>query len=120
MGKILENKDDKDGAKIDDEAEDGQEIPRTFSLLPMTANAKKEAARDMNTPLAEVRARYLLEVKAAYATHYEGGLMAPESFLILDNSISDALDRCDEELHDWKFLHGLVHYGLVFKWGIRW
>ena len=86
----------------------------------MTNYAKKEAARNMNSPLAEIRARYLLEVKAAYVTHYEAGLMAPESFLILNNSISDALDKCDEELHDWKFLHGLVHYGLVFKLGIRW
>ena len=67
--KILENKDDKDAAKGDDEAE--EEIPRTFSFIPMTSYAQKEAARNMNTPLAEIRARYLLEVKAAYGTHYE-------------------------------------------------
>ena len=74
----------------------------------------------MDCPLAEIRARYLLEVKAAYMTHYEEGLMAPESFMILHDSISDALDKCDEELQDWKFLHSLVKYGLLFKLGIRW
>ena len=74
----------------------------------------------MNTPLAELRARYLLEVKAAYIKQYEDGLMAPESYLILINSISDGLDKCDEELHDWKYLHGLVHYGFMFKLGIYW
>ena len=46
--------------------------------------------------------------------------MAPESFMILHDSISDALDKCDEELQDWKFLHSLVKYGLLFKLGIRW
>ena len=58
----------------------------------MTAAALKEEerSRNMNTPLAEIRARYLLEVKAAYKTHYEAGLMAPESFLLLENSISEA------------------------------
>jgi len=33
--------------------------------------------------MAEIRARYLLEVKAAYAEHYEEGLLAPESLIIL-------------------------------------
>ena len=86
----------------------------------MTDYARKEANRNMNTPLAELRARYLLEVKAAYIMHYEAGLMAPESYHILINSISDGLDKCDEELHDWKYLHGLVHYGFMFKLGIYW
>ena len=85
----------------------------------MTNYAKKEAARNRHSNLAEVRTRYLLEVKASYITHYEEGLMAPESFHILLNSISDALDRCDEELHDWKFLHGLIQFGLMFRLGTR-
>ena len=91
----------------------GSESPKRKISL-MTDYARKEANRNMNTPIAELRARYLLEVKAAYQEHYEAGLMAPESYLILINSISDGLDRCDEELHDWKYLHGLLKYGFMF------
>ena len=52
--------------------------------------------------------------------HYEEGLVAPDSLIVLLNSINEALDRADTELFDWTFLHGLVQYGCMFKLGIRW
>lgn len=57
-------------------------------------------------------------MKAAYTEHYEEGLVAPESLMILNNSINWALDRTNTYLIDWKFLKGLVQYGLIFRLGI--
>ena len=74
----------------------------------------------MDTPLAEIRARYLLEVKAAYMEHFEEGLVSPESLIILLNSINEAMDRADDELHDWTFLSGLIKFSFMFRLGIRW
>ena len=74
----------------------------------------------MDSPEAELRSRYLLEVKAAYMEHYEEGLVAGESLIILNKSINEALDRADTELHDWNYLHGLYKYGCMLRLGIRW
>ena len=74
----------------------------------------------MDTPEAELRSRYLLEVQAAYMEHYEEGLVAPESLIILNTSINEALDRADTCLHDWQFLHSLYKYGCMIRLGIRW
>ena len=49
----------------------------------------------MDSPEAELRSRYLLEVKAAYMEHYEEGLVSPESLIILNKSINEALDVAD-------------------------
>lgn len=86
----------------------------------MTQYAAKEANRNMDSAEAELRSRYLLEVKAAYMEHYEEGLVAPESLIILNTSINEALDRADTELFDWNFLHGLYKYGYMLRLGIRW
>ena len=42
--------------------------------------------------------RYLLEVKASYTEHYEEGLVSPDSYIMLLNSIDVALDHADEGL----------------------
>ena len=52
--------------------------------------------------------------------HYEEGLVAPESLIVLLNSINEAMDRADTELYDWKFLSGLYSQGFLIKLGIRW
>ena len=52
--------------------------------------------------------------------HYEEGLVAPESLIILHNCINEALDRTNDELYDWKYLKGLSTYGCMFRLGIRW
>ena len=62
--------------------------------------------------------RYLLEVKASYTEHFEEGLVSPVSYLMLLNSIDVALDHADEGLQDWDFLHGLIHYGCMYKFFI--
>ena len=61
----------------------------------------------MDSPEAELRSMYLLEVKAAYMEHYEEGLVAPESLIILNKSINEALDRADDQLFDWDYLKSL-------------
>ena len=70
--------------------------------------------------MSEIRARYLLEVKAAYMEHYEEGLVSPEALIILNNSINEGMDRTHNSLYDWVWLHTLVQYGCMFKLGIRW
>jgi len=75
--------------------------------------------KNQDNPIAEIRSRYLLEVKAAYMEHYEEGLVAAESIFILNNSINEAMDKSETELHDWVYLSGLVQYGCMFKLGIR-
>ena len=68
--------------------------------------------------MAEIRARYLLEVKAAYAEHYEEGLLAPESLIILQQSINEGLDKADENLYDWQFISGIKNDGILYRLGI--
>ena len=61
----------------------------------------------MDSPEAELRSRYLLEVKAAYMEHYEEGLVSPESLIILNKSINEALDVAHNQLFDWDYLKSL-------------
>jgi hypothetical protein len=44
-------------------------------------------------PVADIRARFLIEVKASYMEHFEEGLVDPESMIILKQSISEGLDK---------------------------
>ena len=89
----------------------------TKQMTIMSKYIKKGAQQE--NPLTEIRSRFLLEVKAAYMEHYEEGLVAPESLILLNTSINEALDRVDQELYDWKFLSGLVMHGLLLKLGIK-
>ena len=52
--------------------------------------------------------------------HFEEGLVAPESLLLLLNSINEAMDRADTELFDFDFLNGLINEGCLLRLGIRW
>ena len=61
-----------------------------------------------------------MEVKAAYVEHFEEGLVEYDSLLMLYNSINEGMDRSDEGLLDWNFLHGLVSQGFFVRLGIRW
>lgn len=81
--------------------------------------SKYKKKGDNEDPLAEIRSRFLLEVKAAYMEHYEEGLVDPNSLILLNNSINEGLDHADTELHDWHFLSGLVQYGFLLKLGIK-
>lgn len=85
----------------------------------MTIGTKFMKKGDLEDPMAEIRIRFLLEVKAAYMEHYEEGLVDPNSLILLNNSINEGLDRADIGLHDWKFLSDLVQYGFLLKLGIK-
>lgn len=41
--------------------------------------------------------------------HYEEGLLSPDSMIILENSINEALDLTEEPLRDWNVLSHLYN-----------
>lgn len=52
--------------------------------------------------------------------HYEEGLLTPESLIILENSISEALDVTAEPLHDWDVLRALFNQnGCMIRMGLK-
>jgi hypothetical protein len=79
---------------------------------------QKKKDKELTNPIADIRARYLIEVKAAYIEHYEEGLLAPNSLLLLKQSISEGLDRADTELYDWNYISHLKNDGILYRLGI--
>ena len=69
--------------------------------------------------MAELRMRYLYELESAYHTHYEEGMMYPESYVILKNSIDRTMDSTENQLSDWTFIRDLIHKNFWIKHGYR-
>ena len=61
------------------------------------------------TLLQELRMRYLMELEGAYYTHFEEGLLYPESFVVLKNSIDRSMDTTEKCISDWEFIKDLIH-----------
>ena len=65
--------------------------------------------------LPEIRHRYLMEVKANYLHHFEGGLLTAKGLIFLSEANESALDVTDTELNDWDFIKEVYEFSFITR-----
>eukprot|EP00898_Chlorokybus_atmophyticus_P000417 jgi/Chlat1/1376/Chrsp119S01786 len=82
-----------------------------FSMGNVLAHANEEQRMEL---LADVRARFLQSLKAAYWTMLEEGRLRRRDTIMLNQAVDVALDQIDTPLDDWEELKGFA--SRVPKW----
>jgi hypothetical protein len=93
-----------------------KKYPTSVIQKRLGENDRKEFDNSLRT---ELKMRYLYELESAYHMHFEEGMMYPESFVILKNSIDRTMDVEEETLNDWTFISDLIHKNFWVKNGHR-
>ena len=65
--------------------------------------------------LPEMRHRYLMEVKANYLHHFEGGLLTAPGLIFASETIESALDVTDENLSDWVHAERVYDFSFISR-----
>jgi hypothetical protein len=58
--------------------------------------------------LAELRLRFMMELKATYWHHFEEGALTGEGYIYLNFAASRALDCNEEPIDDWSFVKDII------------
>ena len=60
--------------------------------------------------LAELRHRFMMELKATYWHHFEEGALTGEGYIRLNEAANRALDVITEPISDWDFVSSVFSY----------